>query len=65
MRLGVLLRSTFAFHHIVGWNKEKDHFDIMETSEYATFREEMNAYLDTTKEVKIYHFELKKVYGDW
>lgn len=32
---------------------------------HATFREEMRVYLDTTKEVKIYHFELKKFHGDW
>lgn len=35
MRLVVFLMSRFTFYHIVGWNKEKDHFDVMETSEYA------------------------------
>lgn len=45
MRLVVFLMSRFPFYHIVGWGEEKDHFDVMETLEYATFREEMKGYL--------------------
>ena len=37
----------------------------MKTPEHAAFIGELKQFLDPTKEVKIYHFEFKKHYGDW
>jgi hypothetical protein len=60
-----LLISRFCFSHIGGWDTEQDHFDTMKTSEYAAFRAELKEFLDPSKEVTVYHYVLRKFYGDW
>jgi hypothetical protein len=56
---------SFTFYHIGGWDKQQDHWDVMETREYAAFRGELKEFQDLGKEVEIYHFDLKKFYGNW
>jgi len=49
----------------LGWQKEQDHYDVMKKDSYAEFRAAFKDCIIPEKGVKIYHAELKKVYGDW
>ena len=59
--------GRFSFYAFLGWQNEQDHYDVMKKAKYsefrASFKECINA--DKDKGVKIYHAELKKVYGDF
>lgn len=59
------LIHRFTFYHIIGWDKDDDHFDVMKLPAYATFRSEMKEFHITEKDVVFYHFDLKKHHGDW
>jgi hypothetical protein len=53
----------------VGWNSQGDYAAVVETPAYKEFRNEMEAFLDPMaekdKQIEVFHFELKKSYGDW
>jgi len=59
------LTPSFTFYHIGGWNSEEDHYTVQKSPAYAAFREEMGKMIDPHQSVEIFHFALKKSYGDW
>jgi len=57
--------TSFSFYAFLGWQKEQDHYDVMKKDSYSEFRAAFKDCIVPDKGVKIYHAELKKVYGDW
>ena len=55
----------FSFYAFLGWDNEQDHYDVMQKENYQAFRDSFKDCIVPEKGVKIYHLELKKVYGDW
>lgn len=50
----------------MGWQSEKDHYDAMKKDAYSEFRATFKDFVNVDKDkgIKIYHAELRKVYGD-
>lgn len=57
--------NRFAFYAWLGWENEKDHYDVMKKEDYRLFRESFKDCIAPEKGIKIHHFELRKSYGDW
>lgn len=58
--------TRFSFYAFLGWQSEQDHYDVMKKEKYSEFRATFKDCINTDKDkgIKIYHAQLKKVYGD-
>jgi hypothetical protein len=56
----------FSFYALLGWQSEKDHYEAMNKDGYKNFRASFKDCVNVEKDkgIKIYHIELRKVYGD-
>ena len=56
----------FSFYAFLGWQTEQDHYEAMKKDGYKEFRASFKDCVNGEKEkgIKIYHIELRKVYGD-
>ena len=61
-----VILGSFSFYAFLGWQQEQDHYEAMKKDGYkefrASFKDCVNA--DKDKGIKIYHIELRKMYGD-
>jgi hypothetical protein len=56
-------KDSFASYYIAGWSKEQDHLDSGNRPKMKEFRASLEQFVDTKKEGKHFHVELKNAHG--
>ena len=65
IRVSLVDICRFDFYAFYGWESEQAHYDVMKEEKHKGFHQSFEDCIDATKGCKVYHLELRKVYGNW